>query len=322
MSSPSAVSPATSTAALIPRLVSNARSPPSEHDSRSLSPPRESTESYTLWQPILRGSDQIVLYNPSSHAIDIVPASLSPMSTSFTLPHRSTNRPNACPYCHRPMDDLPHGFSPGANTAYGIPQIEMSPNYFQLLQDVNGGVINDHELPTHVRPSFARFEEADDSNAPSGRWSRVSIDSDPDSDDPSGSGGVPESLRSLSGGSFVNGSSATPLGRSTTHLAQPSATQPGERESSEEPEDSQGDHTSRPPSGYYATFFREETRLGMGANGSVFLCQHVLNGIPLGHFAVKKIAVGESTSYLMEILREFRTSGAFIRGPSSRQLVG
>lgn len=30
----------------------------------------------------------------------------------------------------------------------------------------------------------------------------------------------------------------------------------------------------------------------------------MLNGIPLGHFAVKKIAVGDSPSYLMEILRE------------------
>ncbi|KAG9098710.1 putative serine/threonine-protein kinase iks1 [Ceratobasidium sp. UAMH 11750] len=307
MSSSSSISPASSTAALIPRLVSNARSPLAARNSRSLSPPsRESAGSYTLWRPILRGSDQIVLYNPSSHAIDIVPASLSPMSSSFTLPHRSTNGPNACPYCHRPMDDLPHSFSPGANAAYGVPSIEMSPNYFQLLQDVNGGAIDDHGLPTHVRPSFARFEEADDSNAPSRRWSRVSIDSDSGSDNPSGSGGMPESLRSLSGGSFVDGSSATPLGRSTTQLTQPSVAQPVQRESSEEPDDGRGDRTSRPSNGYYATFFREETRLGMGANGSVFLCQHVLNGIPLGHFAVKKIAVGESTSYLMEILREVR----------------
>ncbi|KAG9119228.1 putative serine/threonine-protein kinase iks1, partial [Ceratobasidium sp. 392] len=203
---------------------------------------------------------------------------------------------------------MDNGFSPGANSTYGIPRIEMSPDYFQLLQDVNGGAIDDREFPRNVRPSISRFEEADDSNAPSRRWSRVSIDSDSDSDGPSGSAGGPESLRSLSGRSFVGGSSATPLGRSTTHLTQPSAAyvQPGERASSEEPEDDARASTSRASSGYYSTFFLEETRLGMGANGSVFLCQHVLNGIPLGHFAVKKIAVGESTSYLMEILREVR----------------
>ncbi|KAF8639011.1 hypothetical protein AX17_001790, partial [Amanita inopinata Kibby_2008] len=58
--------------------------------------------------------------------------------------------------------------------------------------------------------------------------------------------------------------------------------------------------------GYFKAFFQEEYKLGMGANGSVFLCQHVLDGNPLGHFAVKKIAVGESHSYLLMILREVR----------------
>ncbi|KAF9787814.1 kinase-like protein [Thelephora terrestris] len=58
--------------------------------------------------------------------------------------------------------------------------------------------------------------------------------------------------------------------------------------------------------GYFNTFFEEECKLGMGANGSVFLCQHVLDGNRLGRFAVKKIAVGESHAYLVDILREVR----------------
>ncbi|KAJ7886358.1 kinase-like domain-containing protein [Mycena leptocephala] len=58
--------------------------------------------------------------------------------------------------------------------------------------------------------------------------------------------------------------------------------------------------------GYFKAFFQEESRLGMGANGSVYLCQHVLDGNLLGHFAVKKIAVGESHSYLLNILKEVR----------------
>ncbi|QRV74645.1 kinase domain protein [Ceratobasidium sp. AG-Ba] len=302
-----------STAALVPRVVSNTHAQLSHQRSRSLSSPvqQPTAESYSLWQPILRGSDQIVLYNPSSHAINIVPAVASPVSSSFTLPrHRATNHSNACPYCHRPMDDIPRAFSPGATSTFRLPQIEMSPDYFRLLQDVNGGAIDEHAFLT--RPSFARFEEADDSTGPSRRWSAVSIDSDSGSDHGGhgGSGGATESLRSLSGNSFVNNPSATPLGRSTTHLAQPTAAyaEQAVRDSSEEPEERPAGENSgsRSSNGYYSTFFHEETRLGMGANGTVFLCQHVLNGIPLGHFAVKKIAVGESTSYLMEILREVR----------------
>ena len=34
--------------------------------------------------------------------------------------------------------------------------------------------------------------------------------------------------------------------------------------------------------GYFAAFFREERRLGMGANGTVWLCEHLLDGNPLG----------------------------------------
>jgi serine/threonine protein kinase len=72
------------------------------------------------------------------------------------------------------------------------------------------------------------------------------------------------------------------------------------------------DHGRRPPGygvladGYFNAFFREEKKLGMGANGSVFLCQHVLDGNALGHFAVKKIAVGESHDYLLKTLKEIR----------------
>ncbi|KAJ3714285.1 kinase-like domain-containing protein [Lentinula raphanica] len=58
--------------------------------------------------------------------------------------------------------------------------------------------------------------------------------------------------------------------------------------------------------GYFNAFFKEECKLGMGANGSVYLCVHMLDGNALGRFAVKKIAVGESHSYLLNILREVR----------------
>lgn len=41
-----------------------------------------------------------------------------------------------------------------------------------------------------------------------------------------------------------------------------------------------------------------------GSNGSVYLVQHVLNGEPLGLYACKKVAVGNSTPALLSILRE------------------
>lgn len=84
-----------------------------------------------------------------------------------------------------------------------------------------------------------------------------------------------------------------------------------ESASSSRPRTPPGHESSTPPfspetmaEGYFDAFFREEKKLGMGANGSVFLCQHVLDGNALGHFAVKKIAVGSSHEYLVEILRE------------------
>ena len=77
-----------------------------------------------------------------------------------------------------------------------------------------------------------------------------------------------------------------------------------------------------PAKGYYERFFREEGRLGIGAEGSVYLATHVIGGnvlgaLPLhfpvlyiklsvGTYAVKKIAVGSSKEYLERMLREVR----------------
>ncbi|KAG8903254.1 putative serine/threonine-protein kinase iks1 [Tulasnella sp. 417] len=58
--------------------------------------------------------------------------------------------------------------------------------------------------------------------------------------------------------------------------------------------------------GYFTAFFREKRRLGMGANGTVLLCEHVLDGNVLGEYAVKKVAVGQSHDYLVNTLREVR----------------
>ncbi len=56
--------------------------------------------------------------------------------------------------------------------------------------------------------------------------------------------------------------------------------------------------------GYYQRFFVEGSKLGRGSGGSVFKCQHVLDGIELGAYAVKKVPVGDDHSWLNRMLRE------------------
>ncbi|RKP13747.1 kinase-like domain-containing protein, partial [Piptocephalis cylindrospora] len=56
--------------------------------------------------------------------------------------------------------------------------------------------------------------------------------------------------------------------------------------------------------GYYARFFREERMLGRGYRGSVFLCQHILDSVPLGQYAIKKVAIGDNHTWLARMLRE------------------
>ncbi|KAI9287334.1 kinase-like domain-containing protein [Umbelopsis sp. AD052] len=56
--------------------------------------------------------------------------------------------------------------------------------------------------------------------------------------------------------------------------------------------------------GYYQKFFHEERKLGRGLRGSVYLCEHELDGVNLGHYAVKKVAVGNNHPWLVRMLRE------------------
>ncbi|KAJ1890025.1 putative serine/threonine-protein kinase iks1, partial [Coemansia sp. IMI 209127] len=58
--------------------------------------------------------------------------------------------------------------------------------------------------------------------------------------------------------------------------------------------------------GYYERFFTEQNKLGKGLRGSVFSCQHVLDGVFLGHYAVKKVAVGNNHIWLKRMLREVK----------------
>ncbi|KAI7866251.1 kinase-like domain-containing protein [Spinellus fusiger] len=56
--------------------------------------------------------------------------------------------------------------------------------------------------------------------------------------------------------------------------------------------------------GYYENFFVEVKKLGRGFRGSVYLCSHELDGVTLGHYAVKKVAIGNNHPWLVRMLRE------------------
>ncbi|KAL9546714.1 hypothetical protein PS6_007523 [Mucor atramentarius] len=56
--------------------------------------------------------------------------------------------------------------------------------------------------------------------------------------------------------------------------------------------------------GYYSKFFVEMNKLGKGFRGSVFLCEHMLDGVKLGKYAVKKVAIGNNHPWLVRMLRE------------------
>lgn len=70
--------------------------------------------------------------------------------------------------------------------------------------------------------------------------------------------------------------------------------------------------------GYYKRFFKELATLGRGMSGSVYLCQHVLNGNSLGFFACKKIPVGHNeTRHLVSADFDIRLETT--RPPSSKR---
>ncbi|KAJ3125461.1 putative serine/threonine-protein kinase iks1 [Nowakowskiella sp. JEL0407] len=58
--------------------------------------------------------------------------------------------------------------------------------------------------------------------------------------------------------------------------------------------------------GYYDRFFIESRKLGRGYRGSVFLCQHILDQVVLGEYAIKKVVVGNDHSWLVRMLREVK----------------
>ena len=56
--------------------------------------------------------------------------------------------------------------------------------------------------------------------------------------------------------------------------------------------------------GYFKKFFVEERELGRGGRGIVLLVKHELDGVSLGHFACKRVPVGDDHEWLRKVLVE------------------
>ncbi len=59
---------------------------------------------------------------------------------------------------------------------------------------------------------------------------------------------------------------------------------------------------------YFFRFFTEIRKLGSGSFGSVFLCEHTMDSVSLGQFAVKKVPVGDNRDWLRRMIKEVRQS--------------
>ncbi|MES1908497.1 MAG: hypothetical protein MHM6MM_001420 [Cercozoa sp. M6MM] len=68
--------------------------------------------------------------------------------------------------------------------------------------------------------------------------------------------------------------------------------------------------------GYCEHLFEEKRFIGRGAYGSVFEVTHCLDGVELGTFAIKKVAVGNSRSWLGKVLREVKAQLAASEHPN------
>ena len=55
---------------------------------------------------------------------------------------------------------------------------------------------------------------------------------------------------------------------------------------------------------YFQRFFKVERELGRGGRGVVLLVKHVIDGVHLGHFACKRVPVGDDHSWLEKVLIE------------------
>lgn len=206
------------------------------------------------WQPILHSSNQVVLYNPRSHALSITTASES-VTPGVVVARRQRREDvdasrvigEACPYCGQ---GLPPGFDGyGTHEHRGQEEDEEEEGRWEDFVDESpseGEIAEFSADPAYHSRASNYFRLLEISNVSSSRRASPS---------PTGYERERRWSRSLS--------RTRSRGRSRTRTRTPDANR---STTSAFPADKMAE-------GYFKTFFQEEFKLGMGANGSVFLCQ-------------------------------------------------
>lgn len=198
-----------------------------------------------LWQPILHASNQVVLYNPLSHAISIASA---PTTTTPAVVVSRTQRRAAiagmdgvvsdpCPYCKQP---LPDGFH--APMSDGVRGDDDDEGRWEDITNEEGqyeSLSTDPAYHSRASDYFRLLAIANETSSATSGSRRSSLSS---------GGRGDEDRWNRRNHSRERNTHET---RSTTGAF------PAEKMAE----------------GYFKTFFQEEYKLGMGANGSVFLCQ-------------------------------------------------
>ena len=208
-----------------------------------------SVQDSVQWQPILHASNQVVLYNPHSHALSVTSASTS-SPAALTLRRRPAALTEGsttvlpCPYCRQ---DLPEGFHGLAPT----PPFRHSDNV-------------DDEIGSETFFTD-REEEFESLDADPAYHSRAS-----------------DYFQLLAVANDLSLRTSVPtLEHDVPHLGH--LEKEKGRASSPSPEEYRSEKGAFPADkmaeGYFKTFFQEEYKLGMGASGSVYLCQVCFNFI-------------------------------------------
>ena len=214
---------------------------------RPSSPPRSPlpqlpSQENENWQPILHASNQVVLYNPHSHALTVASTSTNPPAaltigrlTALTEP---STKIHPCPYCNQ---NLPDGFHPFAP-----------------------------KLP---------FRHS--SNAHEDRWEPLvgqeaeleSIDNDPAYHSRASDYFQLLAVVNDRSSQIVTPEPTTPVDDHGPGLERRNRGRPFSPSPEEYKTESGAFPADKMAEGYFKTFFQEECKLGMGASGTVFLCQ-------------------------------------------------
>jgi hypothetical protein len=224
-------------------ILTRSPSPPQSRPPPSVEVPPQDNEQ---WQPILHASNQVVLYNPHSHALSVTSASTR-TTAALTLRRRPTaivtEGTHPCPYCRQNLPEGFHGLSPAAPLRHsdGVGDEDRSGTFFNHNTEIE-----------------EEFESLDTDPAYHSRAS--------------------DYFQLLAIANDL--SSRTPNSVPSTPVHEPHFKYRDKekgKESSPPPEAYRSEKGAFPADkmaeGYFKTFFQEECKLGMGASGSVYLCQ-------------------------------------------------